>query len=363
MREAFKKLRRGVKEPVQTALAGWLVRGLDRRPRTMEEVRALEPRSIVVSRTDRIGDLLVSSVMIAALRRRWPAARLVVIGGPKNRAALDGLRHIAEIGPVFDPDPRTWPALRRRLGERPFDVAMSLQAEAVSGAMIAAWSGAPVRMATHATKMSPAFNFTFGPEVRHHVTRFCNAAAALGAPCVEQRPVFEIAPASAERAKAIATSWRTGGAPVVAVQVPNRSTARHASRGWPEQRITDLARRLVAQGVRVVLFAFGVERPEAERVQGTVPGVELAPTVPLMDAAALLAELDVFVSGYTGMYHLADAAGTATVLVGSAHYAEYWRALGPRHRYALAESAADVAVEPVLAGVNELLAARAGRAG
>lgn len=356
MSDLAKRLRRGVKEPLQGALAWWMTRGLDTRPRTLAEVAALEPRGIVVSRTDRIGDLLVSSVMIAALRRRWPAARLVIIGGPRNRAALAGLP-FAEAGPVFRRDPRTWRELKRWLRAQSFDLAMSLQAESVPGALIAAWSRAPVRMITHPTKVAAAFNFTFGPEERHHVTRFCRAAAAIGAPCPEPRPVFEIAAGARDHVRDVAAAWRQGGRAVVGYQVPNRSSARHASRGWPEASITALARELTGAGHRVVLFAFGVEQREAERIRAAVPGVELAPALPLMDAAALLAELDVFVSGYTGMYHLADAAGAGTVLVGSAHYAEYWRALGDRHRYALAETAAGVPVAAVRAAVADLLRA------
>ena len=135
MADAGKWLRRGLKEPVQSVFAWAVVRGLDTRPRTIEEVRALEPRSIVVSRTDRIGDLLVSSVMIAALHRRW-------------------------------------------LRAQPFDLAFSLQAESMAGVLVAAWSRAPVRVVTHATKAAPAFNCVAGIEDRHHVTRFCRTAAS-----------------------------------------------------------------------------------------------------------------------------------------------------------------------------------------
>jgi ADP-heptose:LPS heptosyltransferase len=347
-------MRRAAKEPLQRVLARAAVAGLDRRQRTIEEIRALEPERIVVSRTDRIGDLLVSSVMIAALRRRWPRARLVVIGGPRNRAALDGMP-FAEPGPLFRRDPRSWAPLRRWLADQRFDLAMSLQAESVAGAMIAAWSRAPVRMITHSTKVSAAFNFVFGPEERHHVTRFCRAAEQLGAPCIEHRPVFEVPPASRERVRDIARGWRKGGR-VVAIQIPNRTTSRHGSRAWPEERILGLAQELSDRGRRVVLFAFGVERPEAERLRAAVPPVEIAPPVPLLDAAALAAELDVFVSGYTGMYHVADAVGTKTVLIGSAHYAEYWRALGPKHRHALAETAPDVPLAAVVRDVEDLLA-------
>lgn len=361
MSEFAKRVRRGLKEPLQGALARLAVAGLDMRPRRIAEIRALEPGAIVVSRTDRIGDLLVSSVMVDALRRRWPAARLVIIGGPRNRSALVGLP-FAEAGPVFERDPRTWPALRRWLRQQRFDLAMSLQAESVAGAMIAAWSRAAVRMATHDSKVGGAFNFLFGPEIRHHVTRFCEAAAMIGAPCREPRPVFVIPETVREKARVTAGAWRTGGRRVVGIQMPNRSSPRHAARAWPAERLTALAAGLAGAGHQVMLFGFGPELEEAGRIANAVPQARIAPALPLLEAAALLGALDVFVSGYTGMYHLADAAGAATVLIGSEHYAEYWRALGARHRYALAATAAGVTVEAARAAVDQLLACAAGSA-
>lgn len=356
MDDLGKRVRRGIKEPLQGAFARLAVLGLDTRPRTIAEIRALEPRAIVVSRTDRIGDLLVSSVMMDALRRRWPEARLVIIGGPRNRSALVGLP-FAEAGPVFERDPRTWGGLRTWLRGQRFDLAMSLQAESVAGAVIAAWSRARVRMATHDTKVGGAFNFLFGPEIRHHITRFCAAAEQLGVACSAARPVFVIPDAAKATARGIGEEWHRDGRRVVGIQMPNRSSQRHAARAWPEDRLAALAGSLAGAGLRVMLFGFGHELEEAHRIAAAVPEVGIAPALPLLEAAALLGELDAFVSGYTGMYHLADAAGAPTVLIGSAHYAEYWRALGPRHRYALAETAAGVTLEAARRAVDEALAA------
>lgn len=359
MADVGKWLRRGLKEPVQSAFAWAMVRGLDARPRTLEEVRAMEPRSIVASRTDRIGDLLVSSVMIAALHRRWPQARLVVIGGPRNLAALEGLPFV-ERGPPFSREPGAWLALRRWLRAQPFDLAFSLQAESMAGVLVAAWSRAPNRVVTHATKAAPAFNCVAGIEDRHHVTRFCRTAERLGVPCAEPRPVYVVAEAARERVREIIEAWGAGGRRVVGIQIPNRSSRRHVRRAWPADRVRALAAQLVADDCRVVVFGFGAELEEARRVRAAVPGVQLAPPGPLADAAAMLEGLDVFVCGYTGTYHLADAVGTGTVLIGSADYAAYWKALGIRHRHALAASAAEVPVEPVLRAARELLAQRTG---
>lgn len=361
MREIAKRVRRGIKEPLQGALAWAAVRGLDTRPRSIDEVRTLDPARIVVSRTDRIGDLLVSSVMIAALHRRWPHARLVMIGGPHNRAALEGLPFV-EAGPEFRRDPRSWVELRAWLKEQHFDLAMSLQAEAVAGAMIAAWSEAPVRATTHATKVAAAFNFIFGLSDRHHITRFCRAAGMLGVPCAAERPVYVVPTAARAAMRPLWQEWRAHGQPVVGLQVPNRTSRRHAARAWPEERLASLARALAERRRTVVLFGHGPERVEAQRIKSTLPWVQIAPAGPLAEAAALLEHVDVFVSGYTGMYHLADAVGAATVLIGSAHYAEYWRALGERHRHVLGESAAHIGTDGVQAAVEDLLGIAARRA-
>ena len=131
--------------------------------------------------------------------------------------------------------------------------------------------------------------------------------------------------------------------------------------GWPAGRLAELVGALATRGYRVALFGVGREREEAERIRGATPRAELVPSGTLAFAAALLAHLDVFVSGFTGTHHLADAVGTPTVVVGAAHQAIYWRSLGPAHRLAVAEQAADVPVERVLAAVEDVLAARGPR--
>jgi ADP-heptose:LPS heptosyltransferase len=356
-----RRIRRGVKEPVQRALAWAAVRTLDVRPRTLEEVRALKPRAIVAVRTDRIGDLLVSTPLIAALHRRWPDARLVVVTGPKNRAALEGLPFV-EAGPVFDRHPASWARVARWFDGQPFDLAVSLCAEAMSGVYVSAASGAPVRVATHATKTAPAFNFIFGVDDHHHVTRNCRAAAMLGVPCAQMRPTFEIPEAERERAEqAVGSRWGAEGGPLVGVQVPSRSDRLHARQSWPSERLVELVGALAADGCRVVLFGVGSERVEAERIRVVVPAAELAPEGTLGFAAALLTRLDLLVSGFTGTYHLADAVGVPTVAIGTAHKVLYWGSHGPSHRLAVAERLTDVTLGGVLETVRGALAAGGAR--
>ena len=357
-RSLLKRIRQGIKLPVQMAFARAAVLPLDRRPRTPADLDGLEPRAIVVSRTDRIGDLLCGSPLLLALHQRWPSARLVVIAGPKNRGVLRGLPFV-EAGPVFRRDPGSWTGLAWWLARQHFDVSVSLRAESMAGVWIAAWSGAPVRIVTHATKAAAAFNLLLGADDAHQTTRYCRAAAILGFPPAEVRPVF-VVPAEAERRaqERLAAVLPAGAAPVVGVQIPHRSTKRYTVRAWPVEKVVALAGALARDGCSVVLCGTGSEREEAEFVRQQAPGTVLAPSgVSLVEFAAVQRRFDLFVSQFTGTLHLADAVGVPTVSFGTPEQVEVWGVIGDRHRCIPGEPVADIPVEDVLGAARALLAA------
>ena len=360
-RSLLKRLRQGIKLPAQMAFARAAVLPLDRRPRTPRDLDALQPRRIVVSRTDRIGDLLCGSPVLVALHQRWPEARLVVIAGPKNRAVLSGFPFV-EAGPVFRRDPASWTELAWWLARQRFDVCVSLRAESMAGVWIAAWSGAPVRIVTHATKAAAAFNLVLGAADAHQTTRYCHAAAILGFPPPEVRPVFVVPPDAERRVERLLPAILPGdGRPVVGLQIPHRSTKRYTVRAWPPEKVVALTRALAADGCRVVLCGTGSERVEAEAVRAEVPAAVFAPAgVSLAEFAAVQKRFDLFISQFTGTLHLADGLGVPTVSFGTEEQVEVWGVLGERHRCIPWPAVADIPVETVLEAARALLAARRG---
>ena len=352
----LKRMRQGIKRPLQSLFAGALVLPLDRRRRVVGDLAGLEPRAIVVSRTDRIGDLLCCSPLLLALHRRWPAARLVVIAGRKNRAALPGLP-FAEEGPVFRRTPAGWAELAWWLPRQSFDLSVSLRAESMAGVWISAWSGAPVRMATHRTYAYPSCNLILGIDDYHQTTRYCRAAALLGQEPEAVRPVFLI-PADAERraAELAPTLLPPGNGPVVGFQIPHRGSRRHAVRAWPAAKVVALVRALTAEGCRVVLCGTGAERIEAESVASSIPGAAVGPAVPLPVFAALQRRFDLFISQFTGTLHLADAVGVPVVAYGLDDQVRGWGVIGPRHRNIGAPRVSDIPVEALLEAARASLA-------
>jgi ADP-heptose:LPS heptosyltransferase len=87
---------------------------------------------------------------------------------------------------------------------------------------------------------------------------------------------------------------------------------------WPEDRFAAVARWLIERrGATVVFTGTAADRAQIARVTAGLPpgGAIDVSGVGLAEAAALLGELDVFVTGDTGPMHLAHAVGTPVVAV------------------------------------------------
>jgi len=97
---------------------------------------------IVLSRTDRVGDLILTTPTIATMRRSFPDAKITAVCSQHNAAVLDGSPDVDEvvIAPA-DMPPRVFGA--RFLGD--VDLALALAPRAIDMQIVAA-TGAPRRV-------------------------------------------------------------------------------------------------------------------------------------------------------------------------------------------------------------------------
>ena len=126
IRDALKRARMALKVPLMHALSMLAVLGMDASAYSVGDLSGLSPQRILLIRSDRIGDLLCSTPLIAALHRRWPEAEMTLVGGPKNRATSTLLPYLRR-GPEFRRDPAAWLRLAAWLPRQRFDLAISLR--------------------------------------------------------------------------------------------------------------------------------------------------------------------------------------------------------------------------------------------
>jgi heptosyltransferase-1 len=128
------------------------------------------------------------------------------------------------------------------------------------------------------------------------------AAAALGN-AVDRPADFNL------RAPDLQPAWL----PAQPYAVFFHGTAR-AAKQWPEADWITLGKRLVAQGMALLLpWGSAAERDAARRIAAGIPGAQVLPALPLMEAVTLAQRAALAVGVDTGLTHIAAAFGRPTV--------------------------------------------------
>jgi heptosyltransferase III len=314
-------------------------------------------RVLLVRVNVRMGNLLLVTPALAALRHALPHARLDVLCY-EDYAPL--LAHDPDVDRVIAFHRRTLcnPAALARLARtlrRPrYDLVVEgSRGASCFGALLAGLSGGRYRAAAAGSRYRRFFNVHVPRRrnVEHKVDLLLAFLANLGVPPVTRS--LKVVLTKAERARAEA-DWHalglTRGHPTVGIIVGGRGPKR-----WPRQQLLQLIRHLQARpGLSVVLFPGPKHRREVSRLSRDLSNpVIVAPPVAVRDFAALLARCTLVVTGDTGAMHLAAAVGVPTVAVFHTTSAAQYAPRGPLHR--AVEVPANRDLEDVLGAVGDVL--------
>lgn len=306
------------------------------RRRRLEEIDPAEVRRILVRAPNWVGDLLMATPALRAIRQRFPEAELVVMARGGVAEACAGVPGVARVV-RYDPR-REHRALRARLDlaralrrER-FDLAVVLP-RSFGSALWALASGARRRVGqrgdARAWLLTDRLPAADSRAPRHHVRMFYDLARELGAGPEPGPMEYEVREADAEAAREIlrgieggAGEGRRGigdlgdggGRPRVAIH-PGASKA---PRGWHAERWHDLAARLAGEwGARVLVMGGPGDAEIASAVAAAAGalGASLAGRSTFGVTAALLSRCDLLVANDSGAMHLAAAVGTPVVAI------------------------------------------------
>jgi lipopolysaccharide heptosyltransferase II len=291
-----------------------------------------EVRRVLAVRLDNLGDVLMTTPALAALRESLPDASLTLLAAPSGAALAPHLPMVDETiayrAPwIQHPGPEApigteGRTLVERLAQGGFDVAVvftTCTQSALPAALVCALAGIARRAAYSRenpyrllTTWLPETD-TLRPGMRHEVERHLHLAAAIGCQTGDERLRFCLRPADLGRlAAACDGSGFQPGRPYVVVH-PGASAP---SRRWPAERFGAAAAQIARASGRAIVFTGDPEEAplvEAARRALRGPSWSFAGRLDLGALGALIAGADLILANNSGPVHLAAALGTPVV--------------------------------------------------
>jgi lipopolysaccharide heptosyltransferase I len=333
-----------------------------------------EPRNILVLDFGQLGDVVLSLPALAAIRRRFPQARITVAGGSAATLAVemsgsaDRMLAIDRVSLRDGPRLRSLALLARLVGDvrrAQYDLVIDLHSLSESN-LLAFLSGARGRVFAQRGGRSLDFLATlrtpWEDRDKHQVDRYLDALVPLGVSGAPRIPRLTTRRSDDEIVQKMLEERGVEPDSRLVGLFPGAS---RPDRRWPLERFAALASRLEKNdGARMVVFLGPEEAAVAGRVRAAFSASALVlDGLTLSQLASASARLELLVSNDSGPMHLAAAVGTPVLLLlGAPVRGPYWFGpVGEHHRIVIRRNLLAITEAEVYAAARSMLLAAAGR--
>lgn len=327
---------------------------------------AIDPlHNILAIELGGLGDLLLATPSLRAIKARYPEGRLTVLSIPRSAEIIEGLPYVDEIRVLNldDAKPLRWlrsPAALARLLSALLDLRRQRYDATVNLRTINSWSGA-VKMAVifwfcgsplkagrstegrgfFLNRSAPEKDFDTVPEAEFAA----RVARLLDVEVNDLTPDLTLSEQEHAAAEALLRREGLGDRPILAVN----PGAAWPSKQWPVDRFAQVVDALRDEfDCDVIATGSAGESPLADDLERISQGqvVSLAGKTTLKELAAVLERVQLFITNDTGPMHIAATLGVRMVAVfGPGEYDRYYP-VGPQERMAVLRSSAPCAPCP-----------------
>jgi heptosyltransferase-2 len=279
-------------------------------------------QKIIIRCVNWVGDTIIATPTIRAIRERFPEARIVVIARPWVAPLL---RNNPDVDEIWEengrsPEGSTRALIRRMRAER-FDLGFALP-NSFASALLLRMGGVARRVgyARDGRRLLLTDPVPLRPELLrdHEVKYYLNLLSALGEVPPPPPLVLREDPDAAKRVDALLESEGiTAGTPLVGI---NPGAFYGTAKRWAPDRFAAVARRLAeATGAHVIVTGTDKETPAAMEVCTGIgrTGIvhNLAGRITLQELISLIRRMTIFVTNDSGAMHIAAALRVPTVAV------------------------------------------------
>jgi heptosyltransferase-2 len=340
------------------------------------------PRDILFIRLDRIGDMVLSTPALKAIKEKYPSARLSVLAAPAAAGLLDGNRNVDRVY-LWEPGkgPAALLGVLRDLRAAGFDLAIDPHSGyEITTAVIAFLSGAAVRAGYGTRGRGIFFNLRAGAPAAgaHFSDEAFGVLKLLGMERGSAGPELFVTREAEAGAAAMLENAGAGKSDTVVSVHPG---GHYPSQRWPAERFAAMITALISRHKAwIVLVGVSAEAAVTEKVLACLAPEDRKKVIKAVDLktgllCALIGRSRLFIGNNSGPLHMAGALKIPSVSTMGPTDENRWRPLGAdqivlkadlpclscgRGRCGPHECMADITTEMMLESAERLLAGNPG---
>jgi ADP-heptose:LPS heptosyltransferase len=281
-------------------------------------------KSVLLIRRDRIGDVVLSTPAMKAVRATFPKAKITVLLAPGTKGLLEGAEFIDEI---------TTDASWRTLSKGAYDLACDLHLDHTLGTAMNAFSSrARIRLGYDIKGRGLFFNIRVVPngKMKHFIDETEDLLKAIGVVIKDRKPSIMV---DAVREKEVEGFLEKNGVNAGDTLICLHPGGFYPTQRWPAARYRELSGRIAkSSSAKVVIIEGPGEKGITEVITGHPgSGFIVFGERPLTDTVALIRRADLFVGNNSGPLHIASALGTPTVSIMGPTVPERWFPFGEKN--------------------------------
>ena len=300
-------------------------------------------KNILIVRTDRIGDVVLTTPAIRALRQSYPESRISILVTPITEDIVKGNECIDEV--IVDDRQKEHKGLRgyinlvQTLRRKKFDLAIIYHTKKRTN-LTCFLAGIPVRMGYKNNKFGFLLNWPVS-DVRHkgerHEAQYClDVLKALG---VQSDDLKLDLPVDEQSFRWVEQSWKKHGITDKDRLVAIHPGASDPAKRWPDNRFAQLMDILIEQySAKIFIIGNSDTGDTSKSIISLLKGnaIDLTGNTTIGQLAGLLARCDLLVSNDSGPVHIAAGVGTPVVSIFTRNQPginpQRWRPLGEKSR-------------------------------
>jgi ADP-heptose:LPS heptosyltransferase len=290
---------------------------------------------ILAVRLRALGDVVLTTPALRALKRGHPDAELEVVTDPRYVTLLEWLPEVSRVWPLERSTLASW-RLAAQLRARRYDWALDLFGNPRSATLVQlsgarATAGFDLRGRRHAYRIRVPRDAPAPGGGREHasVAHLRLARAAGGIPDGEPARLALPAAVREQGARRLSAAGVTHPSRTVGLV----AAGTWATKTWPISHAALLARRLLEAGRHVLLVTGPGEEAVANTVARFAPGTRTLPPCDVAGLAGVIAHLEAVVGTDSGPRHLAAALDVPTFAWFGPTHPDTWQPPGDRHGF------------------------------